>query len=281
IAKLVGENDAEMLTLTQRGFVLGSPHYMAPEQFESPGDVDQRADIYSLGVVLYELLTGELPIGRFAPPSKKSAVDTRIDEIVMRTLERERELRFKTVGEVETEVEAAKDTKSPASGPRSDVRVTQLGGTQKPARVATSSAICTGVSLMLAMASLAYLIMVFEMQRKVALVEGAIPLIICVSSILTFLPAAFGFGFGIKALGNLRSSNGDRVGFLRAMFGTLAWPVVLLFGLIASLVFVLFNLAGSTNDGLFAVIVIVAGLTASMFLIRRVARWAEGSTSHQ
>lgn len=80
---------------------------MAPEQFETPGDVDQRADIYSLGVVLYELLTGELPLGRFAPPSKKSAVDARIDEIVMRTLERERELRFQTVEEVKTEVQAA------------------------------------------------------------------------------------------------------------------------------------------------------------------------------
>ena len=50
IAKLTGEDGKEQLTLTQRGFVLGSPHYMAPEQLESPGDVDQRADIYSLGV---------------------------------------------------------------------------------------------------------------------------------------------------------------------------------------------------------------------------------------
>lgn len=107
IAKLSGEEGQDLLTLTHRGFALGSPHYMAPEQFESPGDVDQRADIYSLGVVLYELLTGELPLGRFAPPSKKSAVDARIDEIVMRTLERERELRFQTVEQVKTEVQAA------------------------------------------------------------------------------------------------------------------------------------------------------------------------------
>jgi serine/threonine protein kinase len=71
IAKLVDEADPGLVTLTMQGSILGSPHYMAPEQIETPGDVDQRADIYSLGVVLYEMLTGELPIGRFALPSQR------------------------------------------------------------------------------------------------------------------------------------------------------------------------------------------------------------------
>jgi hypothetical protein len=79
---------------------------MAPEQLETPQDVDQRADIYSLGVVFYELLTGELPIGRFAPPSDKSPLDPRVDVVVMRALERKRERRYQSVGEVKTEVEA-------------------------------------------------------------------------------------------------------------------------------------------------------------------------------
>src|SRR5207253_2895934 len=56
-------------TLTETGRIFGTPHYMAPEQIENPKNVDQRADIYSLGVVFYEMLTGELPLGRFAPPS--------------------------------------------------------------------------------------------------------------------------------------------------------------------------------------------------------------------
>lgn len=92
-------------TLTEAGKALGTPHYMAPEQLEHPEDVDQRADIYSLGVVFYEMLTGELPLGRFAPPSEKSAVDARVDEVVLRALEKEREYRQKSAGEVKTQVE--------------------------------------------------------------------------------------------------------------------------------------------------------------------------------
>ena len=57
------------LTGTQQ--VMGTPHYMAPEQMEKPPTVDHRADIYSLGVVFYEMLTGELPLGRFAAPSSR------------------------------------------------------------------------------------------------------------------------------------------------------------------------------------------------------------------
>ena len=64
-------------TLTQADQRMGTPHYMAPEQVEHPSKVDHRADIYSLGVVFYEMLTGELPIGRFAPPSKIVHVDVR------------------------------------------------------------------------------------------------------------------------------------------------------------------------------------------------------------
>jgi serine/threonine protein kinase len=85
--------------------VLGTPKYMAPEQAETPGAVDHRADIYSLGVVFYEMLTGELPGKLLEAPSKKVQIDVRLDEVVLRALERKPELRFQQASEVKTMVE--------------------------------------------------------------------------------------------------------------------------------------------------------------------------------
>ncbi len=91
---------------TDLGKAVGTPNYMAPEQIERPQDVDHRADIYSLGVVFYQMLTGELPLGRFAPPSRKVQIDVRLDEVVLRALEKEPELRYQQASELKTQVES-------------------------------------------------------------------------------------------------------------------------------------------------------------------------------
>jgi hypothetical protein len=108
----------EASRLTQTQSVMGTPHYMAPEQVENPRTVDHRADIYSMGVVFYEMLTGELPLGHFSMPSAKAKVHTRLDEIVVRALAKEPERRYQSAGEVKSDVAAA--PRNPGPLPRGD-----------------------------------------------------------------------------------------------------------------------------------------------------------------
>lgn len=105
VAKILGSEPPDG-RLTAAEDVVGTPHYMAPEQVETPQRVDHRADIYSLGVVFYEMLTGELPLGKFPPPSRKVQVDVRLDEVVLHALEKEPDRRYQHASEVKTEVEA-------------------------------------------------------------------------------------------------------------------------------------------------------------------------------
>jgi tRNA A-37 threonylcarbamoyl transferase component Bud32 len=103
LAKLLGGQPDTALTASQ--MMMGTLNYMAPEQREKPLEVDHRADIYSLGVVFYEMLTGEVPMGRFDAPSKKVQIDVRLDEVVLHALEREPARRYQHVSEVKTGVE--------------------------------------------------------------------------------------------------------------------------------------------------------------------------------
>ena len=91
--------------LTEAGSTLGTPQYMAPEQLKNSAEVDHRADIYSLGVVFYQMLTGELPSGKIEPPSRKVQIDVRLDEVVLRAMEKEPRRRYQHVSEMGTAVE--------------------------------------------------------------------------------------------------------------------------------------------------------------------------------
>lgn len=104
LAKLMGAPPPD-LKLTLAGQVMGTMHYMAPEQIEKPLEVDHRADLYSLGVVLYEMLTGGLPLGRFELPSQKTSTDARMDELVLRALEQNPDRRFQAASELRLKME--------------------------------------------------------------------------------------------------------------------------------------------------------------------------------
>jgi hypothetical protein len=100
LAKLAGPSAGE-LALTAPNRLMGTPDYMAPEQRRRGGGVDARADVYALGVVMYEMLSGHLPLGRFAPP----AADAAINRVVLRCLETEPAKRFGSAAEVRAALE--------------------------------------------------------------------------------------------------------------------------------------------------------------------------------
>lgn len=116
------------IALTATAVAMGTVNYMAPEQRRDAKHVDHRADLYSLGVLLYEMLTGELPIGRFKLPSQKVAgLDTRLDDVVCSLLETEPEGRPARANSVADVLEAlapsnsagapiSRPVASPASG---------------------------------------------------------------------------------------------------------------------------------------------------------------------
>ncbi len=103
LAKLASGSELDF-TLTGTHQVMGTPLYMAPEQMEGSNTVDHRADIYSLGVVFYEMLTGHLPMGQFDPPSQQIEVDARLDDVVLRALARDPDRRYQHAGEISNQV---------------------------------------------------------------------------------------------------------------------------------------------------------------------------------
>jgi serine/threonine protein kinase len=99
LAKFVEEKRGSAAPLSATGLAVGTPDYTAPEQLRG-GPVDHRADIYSLGVMFYEMLTGDLPRGAWTPPSQRTAAPVRLDEVVNRAMQSEPDRRYQQASEV-------------------------------------------------------------------------------------------------------------------------------------------------------------------------------------
>jgi tRNA A-37 threonylcarbamoyl transferase component Bud32 len=267
IAKLAGNSPLEA-TLTGTGAALGTPHYMAPEQLEKPSTVDHRADIYSLGVVFYEMLTGELPIGRFAAPSAKTPVGASVDEVVFRTLEKEPGKRFQSAGEVQTRVQDLADEASLAG---TAFKESSPHTGQIPfSRWSINGALLVGLSL----PGPLMIVMALLTGRGAA---GPGELWLALGSVA--LPGLGGTLLGWLGLNEIRESGGRVRGLPLAMFATLLWPLAILGGVAVGLPMMLLVPAGeptaSHTVGRFLVLLLPAGVTTFAFwAIHATGRWA-------
>jgi eukaryotic-like serine/threonine-protein kinase len=116
------EEGPEWQRLTRTGMVLGTPLYMSPEQARGGEDIDHRADVWAVGVLLYECLTGEVPFRAHnylgvisqvlteeaAPPSRlrpELGIPVGVEKVVMRALEKDRARRYQQMAELEDDLE--------------------------------------------------------------------------------------------------------------------------------------------------------------------------------
>jgi serine/threonine protein kinase len=103
LAKWDQQHEAAM-TLSRTGGFMGTAEYAAPEQVKDAAHADHRADIYSIGVLFYEMLTGERPRGVFRPPSAKSGSDPRLDPMVLRALQENPGERYQAAADLREEL---------------------------------------------------------------------------------------------------------------------------------------------------------------------------------
>jgi serine/threonine protein kinase len=97
LAGILQEENDPHPNLTKSRMTMGTVNYMAPEQRTDAKRVDQRADIYAAGVIFYELLTGDLPLGRFALPTERGAgMPASVDTVIIKALARNADERYST-----------------------------------------------------------------------------------------------------------------------------------------------------------------------------------------
>ncbi len=107
LAGILDEENDPHPNLTKSRMTMGTVNYMAPEQRTDAKRVDQRADLYAAGVIFYELLTGDLPLGRFALPTERGVSGpASIDKVIVRALARNPNERYQQAAEFDADLRA-------------------------------------------------------------------------------------------------------------------------------------------------------------------------------
>jgi tRNA A-37 threonylcarbamoyl transferase component Bud32 len=223
LAKLTTRSPEEF-TLTGTQQWVGTPRYMAPEQMEGSRAVDHRADIYSLGVVFYEMLTGEIPVGHFAPPSQKAAVDARLDQVVMRTLAPEPDRRYQRAQEVKTDVEHISSVapRREADHPPVLAPDRHVPSPARLSRSAVTGVVLTGIGLLTGITA------VYGVLEDPPPLDPVILLLFLATVVLALVAVVL----GATALYQIRGSQGKLVGLELAFLSAVGLPLASMDGAI-------------------------------------------------
>ena len=135
---LAKHDDATLLGLTKTNVAVGTPDFLAPEAWTPGTTLDARADVYAVGVTLYQMLTGKVPRGLWAMPSERFGTDPRFDAIIERALQPEPEARYQSSAELRRDLE--KIQAEPGEGGSARAASGVATNSPRSARLPTSAA---------------------------------------------------------------------------------------------------------------------------------------------
>ena len=130
---LAKADEAGSSGITKTGMAMGTPDYVAPEALVMGVNVDGRADLYAVGVMLYAMLTGNVPRGAFKPASVQvPGTDPRFDKIVQKAMQMDRDERYQSAAEIRRDLDVILTTPLVQAGGQSSAAIPKAAIAQKP-----------------------------------------------------------------------------------------------------------------------------------------------------
>jgi serine/threonine protein kinase len=129
---LAKQSDSGLAGLTKSNVAMGTPDFVAPEAFIAGMPLDGRADLYAIGVMLYQMLTGEIPRGMWTMPGLKFGTDRRFDAIIAKAMQTDREARYQSAAEIRQDLDHIMTMPLVQAGGPSSAAIPKQAVAQKP-----------------------------------------------------------------------------------------------------------------------------------------------------